>query len=174
MKLYEILVLLLIMAAALLALGKAESQKCGPYLVTFNLTAAEKMNISQMRPAYYGDNVLYSLRFSNQKGDECGLIGICTFYQPASPYISLDNLASFVEATYRNMTYSHVTGSQRSIDGRSGFIVEGIDSLGHLNWIAGYWMIDGGTEVEIQGSREWEMRDVESMLNSVHVERVGF
>ncbi len=166
--------MLLILAAALPVPGKAESQKCGPYLVCFNLTTGEKMNISQLRPAYYGDNVLYGLQFRDQKGDECGLIGICTFYRPASLSISLDNLGSFVEASFRNLTYSHITRNQRPIDGRSGFLIEGIDSLGRLNWIAGYWLIDGGTEVEIQGSREWETRDVEAILDSMHVERVGF
>lgn len=102
------------------------------------------------------------------------MTGICTFYRPASSCISLDNLGSFVEAFIRNTTYSRITRSQRPIDGRAGFLVEGIDSLGRLNWIAGYWLIDGGTEVEMKGSREWEARDVDAMLDSIRVERVGF
>lgn len=154
--------------------AEIESQKCGPYLVTFNLTTIEKMNFSELNPKYYNNHVLYGLRLSNRTGNECGLIGICTFYQPAPSYISLDNLASFVEASYKNMTYSHITRNQRIIDGHFGFLVTCVDLSEHLNWIAGYWIVNDGTEVEVQGNRDWKMDDVSAILESIHIKRVGF
>jgi hypothetical protein len=154
--------------------AETESQKCGPYLVTFNQTTIEKMNFSELKPVYYNNNALYGLRLSNRNGNECGLIGICTFYQPAPSYISLDNLASFDEASYKKMTYSRITRNQRTIDGHLGFVVTGVDLSGHLNWIAGYWIVNGSTEVEVQGNRDWKMKDVSAMLESIHIKRVGF
>jgi hypothetical protein len=61
-------------------------------------------------------------------------------------------LASFVEASYNNTTYSNVTRIKRTIDGYPGFLVTANDPSGQLNWIAEYWIIEGGTEVEIHGS----------------------
>jgi hypothetical protein len=81
------------------------------------------MNFSELEPEYYNNNVLYGLRLSNRNGNEGGLIGICTFYQPAPSYISLDDLAAFDEASYKNVTYSRITEIQRTIDGHLGFVV---------------------------------------------------
>jgi len=174
MKRYLALALVLVLALILPTFAETESQKCGQYLVTFNLTTIENMNFSQLKPVYYSNNVLYGLRLTDRNGDESGLIGICTFYQPAPSYISLDDLASFVEASYRNMTYSQITRTQRTIDGHLGFVVTGIDLSGNLNWKVDYWMVDGGTEVEVQGNHDWEMEDVTAMLESIHIKRVGF
>jgi hypothetical protein len=166
--------MLTILALSLPAFSELESQKCGPYLVSFNLTTTEKMNISQLKPIYYDENVQYGLRLSDRNGRECGLIGICIFYRPAASHINPDSLGSFVEASYNNTTYSHITRNQRIIDGYSGFFVTGTDSSGNLNWIAEYWIIRGGTEVEIHGNLLWEMKDIIAMLDSFQVERVGF
>ncbi len=171
---YIISAALIILVLSIPALSVLESQKCGPYLVSFNLTTNERLNVSQLKPIYYNKNVQYGLRLSNQNGDECGLIGICTFYQPAPSYVSLDHLASFVESSYKNLSYQNLARNQRTIDGRSGFLVTGTDSSGHLKWIVGYWIIDGSTEVEMQGNCSWEMKDVTAILDSVHIERTGF
>jgi hypothetical protein len=72
----------------------------------------------------------YAVYVEHRTGNDRGLIGICTFYQPAPSYISLDNLASFVEASYKNMTYGHITRNQRTIDGHLGFVVTGVDLSG--------------------------------------------
>jgi hypothetical protein len=174
MKRYLVLAFVLVLALILPTFAEMESQKCGPYLVTFNLTTIEKMNFSKLNPVYYGNNILYGLRLSNRTGNDCGLIGICTFYQPAPSYISLDNLASFVESSYKNMTYSHITRTQRTIDGHLGFVVTGVDLSGHLDWIAGYWIVNGSTEVEVQGNHDWKMNDVSAILESIHIKRAGF
>lgn len=171
---YSILVTLTILALIIPAFSELESQKCGPYLVSFNLTTAEKLNISQLKLVYHNENVQYGLRLSDRSGRECGLIGICTFYQPAASFINPDNLESFVEASYNNTTYSNITKIRRTIDGYPGFLVTGTDSTGHQNWIAEYWIIKGGTEIEIHGNLIWEMKDIIAMLDSIHVERVGF
>jgi hypothetical protein len=102
------------------------------------------------------------------------LIGICTFYQPAPSYISIDDLASFIENSYKNMTYSQITKNQRTIDDHLGFVVTGVDLSGSLNWKANYWIINGSTEVEVQGNRDWKMEDVTAMLESIHIRRIGF
>jgi hypothetical protein len=65
MKRYLALALVAVLALILPTFAEMESQKCGPYLVTFNLTTIEKMNFSQMKPVYYSNNVLYGLA-SNQ------------------------------------------------------------------------------------------------------------
>jgi hypothetical protein len=92
--------MLLILVLALLVSAKFERQKCGPYLVTFNLTTTEEMNITRLDPVYHGDPCLH--------------------------------------------------------------------------WQAGYWIIDAGTIVELQGDRYWEKKDVTAMVGSIHIERVGF
>lgn len=174
MRLHLILALVLAMALIPPVFGEMESQKCGPYLVTFNLTTDEKMNFSQMKPIYYNNNVLYGLNLTNQNGDECGSIGICTFYQPATSFISLDDLALFIETSYKNMNYSQISKNQRTIDGHLGFVVAGVDPSGDLKWKADYWLVNGGTEVEVQGNHGWIMENVITMLESIRVERVGF
>ena len=174
MKQYLALALILVSALILPTFAEMESQKCGPYLVTLNLTTIEKMNFSQLKPVYYSNNALYGLRLSNRNGDECGLIVICTFYRPAPSYISLDDLASLIEASYRNMTYSQITRNQRTIDGHLGFVVTGFDLSGNLNWKADYWIVNSSTEVEVQGYHDWKMEDVAAMLESIHIKRVGF
>lgn len=166
--------MLLILVLALPVSAKFERQKCGPYLVTFNLTTTEEMKITRLDPMYHGDHVLYALRLVNQSEYEYGLIGVCTFYRPASYHINIDNLASFIETSYRNMTYNSINKSVRMIDGHQGFLVTGIDLSGALHWQAGYWIIDAGTIVELQGDRYWEKKDVTAMLGSIHIERVGF
>jgi hypothetical protein len=60
MKQYLVLALVQAVALILPAFAEMESQKCGPYLVTFNLTTIEKMNFSQMKPVYYSNNVIYT------------------------------------------------------------------------------------------------------------------
>jgi hypothetical protein len=174
MKRYLALASVLVLALILPTFAEMESQKCGPYLVTFNLTTIEKISFSQMKPIYYSNNVLYGLRLSDRNGEECGLIGICTFSQPAPSYISLDELASFIEASYRNMTYSQITRTSRTIDGHLGFVVTGVDISGNLSWKADYWIVNGSTEVEVEGHRYWRMEDVTATLGSIHVKRVGF
>jgi len=166
--------MLLILVLALPVPAKFESQKCGPYLVTFNLTTREEMNVTGLDPVYRGDHVLYALKLVNRSEDECGLIGVCTFYRPASSHINIDNLASFIETSYRNMTYSSINRSMKMIDGHRGFLVTGTDLSGALHWQAGYWIIEAGTIVELQGDRYWEKKDVAAMLGSIHIERIGF
>ena len=60
------------------------------------------------------------------------------------------------------------------IDGHRGFLVTGTDLSGALHWQAGYWIIEAGTIVELQGDRYWEKKDVAAMLGSIHIERIGF
>jgi hypothetical protein len=36
------------------------------------------------------------------------------------------------------------------------------------------WNCNTSTLIEMQGNQNWEMKDVRAMLDSVHVERVGF
>lgn len=174
MKRCLIFFMLLVLVLALPVSAKFEQQKCGPYLVTFNLTTTEEMNITSLDPAYLTDHVLYALRLANRSEDECGLIGVCTFYRPASSRINIDNLASFIETIYRNTAYSTINKSKRMIDGHQGFLVSGLDLLSALHWQAGYWIIDAGTIVELQGDRNWQKKDVTAMLDSIHIERVGF
>lgn len=174
MKRYLIFATLTILALSIPAFSVLESHKCGPYLVFFNLTTTERMNISQLKPIYYNDDVQYGLQLKDRNGEDCGLIGICTFYHPAASYISPDNLAAFIEASFNNTSHNHVTRNQRAIDGHPGFFVTGTDSSGNLNWIAEYWIIRGGTEVEIHGNLIWEMKDIIALLDSIHVERMGF
>jgi hypothetical protein len=61
MSRYLIPVLLSIMALTLPAFAVLESQKCGPYLVSFDLTTNEEMKISRLNPTYYADHVIYYL-----------------------------------------------------------------------------------------------------------------
>jgi hypothetical protein len=174
MKRYLIFAILTILALSIPAFSVLESHKCGPYLISFNLTTTERMNISQLKPIYYSDNVQYGLQLKDRNGNECGLIGVCTFYHPAESYISPDNLASFIESSFNNTSHSRITRTQRAIDGYPGFLVTGTNSSGNLNWIAEYWIIRGSTEVEIHGNLVWEMEDIIALLDSIHVERVGF
>jgi hypothetical protein len=174
MSRYLIPVLLSIMALTLPAFAVLESQKCGPYLVSFDLTTNEEMKISRLNPTYYADHVIYYLSLINQSGEECGLIEICTFYRPSSSQINLDNLVSFIVSSYENMTYASITQNNRMIDGHQGFLVTSKDSFGNLHWAAGYWITNASTVIEMQGNQNWEMKDVRAMLDSVHVERVGF
>jgi hypothetical protein len=58
MKLYLVSSLCSDVGFIILTFAEMESQKCGAYLVTFNLTTIEKMNFSKLRPVYYDNNVL--------------------------------------------------------------------------------------------------------------------
>ena len=60
------------------------------------------------------------------------------------------------------------------IDCNQGFLVTSKDSFGDLHWAAGYWITNASTLIEMQGNQNWEMKDVRAMLDSIHVERVGF
>jgi hypothetical protein len=73
MKLYLIFAILTILALSIPAFSVLESHKCGPYLVSFNLTTTEKINISQLKPIYNNDNVQYGLQLKDRNGEECGL-----------------------------------------------------------------------------------------------------
>jgi len=55
-----------------------------------------------------------------------------------------------------------------------GFVVTGIDPSGDLKWKADYWLVNDGTEVEVQGNHGWRMEDIIAMLESIQVKRVGF
>ena len=77
-------------------------------------------------------------------------------------------------ARTKNMTYSQITRNQRTIDGHLGFVVTGVDRSGCLNWKADCWIVNGSSEVEVQGNRDWKVEDVTAMLESIHIKRVGF
>ncbi len=71
------------------------------------------------------------------------------------------------------MTCNPHDKGQRLIDGRSGFWSKHrLARAFELN--RRILLIDGGMEVKIQGSHEWETRDFEAILDSMHVERAGF
>ena len=62
----------------------------------------------------------------------------------------------------------------RSVLINLGFVVTGIDPSGDLKWKADYWLVNDGTEVEVQGNHGWRMEDIIAMLESIQVKRVGF
>lgn len=69
------------------------------------------------------------------------------------------NLASFAEDSYEN---------------HFGLCGQVVDLSLDLNWMAGYRIINDSVEVEVQGNRDWKMNDISAVLESIHVERVGF
>ncbi len=69
------------------------------------------------------------------------------------------------------MTYGQITRNQRTIDGHLGFVVTGVDRSGSLNWKADCWIVNGSSEVEVQGNRDWKIEDVTAMLESIHIKR---
>jgi hypothetical protein len=73
---YSILITLTILGLIVPAFSELESQKCGPYLVSFNLTTADEINISQLKSVYYDQIVQFGLRLTDLNGKECGLIGV--------------------------------------------------------------------------------------------------
>jgi hypothetical protein len=171
----KLLALLLILAICLpySASASPKSITVGPYNVSFDSNTTKTLIIqpqySDTRKSPEGESaVFYGLEVIDRNTPNDAAKAQISIYEYGAPMPNSLEYDAEQAAKLFHVLDRVVTVNYRTIDGRPGYVVNGVNKNGRIEYTAGY-RLDEMTEVDIIGS----LPEIKNILDTIHIERTS-